>query len=53
MTKFLNNAIHPCMPTNNQPGSSQKDEDEEVANDEGKLTAVKKKKSRDTVCLCP
>ena len=33
---FLACTIHPCMPTINQPGSSQQDNDEEVVNDEGK-----------------
>ena len=47
--EFLNNAIHPCMmPTNNQPGSSQQDNDEAVVNDEDKWTVVKRNKSRNT-----
>jgi len=36
------------MPTNNQPGSSQQDNDEAVVHDEDKWTVVKRKKSRDT-----
>ena len=36
------------MPTNNQPGSSQQDNDEAVVDDEDKWTVVKRKKSRDT-----
>ena len=33
------------MPTNNQPGSSQQDNDEAVVNDEDKWAVVKRKKS--------
>ena len=36
------------MPTNNQPGSSQHNNDGQVVNDEGKWTVVKRKKSHDT-----
>ena len=46
--EFPNNAIHPCMPTNNQHGSSQQDNDEGV---EDKWTVVKRKKSHDTACV--
>ena len=35
------------MSTNNQPGSSQQDNDEGVVNDEDKWTVVKRKKSHD------
>ena len=44
-----NNATHPCMPsTEKQPESFQHDNDEEVANDEGQWTVVKRKKPRAT-----
>ena len=48
-TSFLGqeDATHPCMPTENQPESFQQDDDE-VANDEGEWTVVKRKKPRDT-----
>ena len=43
-----NNATHSCAPTENQLESFQQDSDEEVVNDEGEWTVVKRKKPRDT-----